>query len=288
MSPPPPVVWVDGSLGDEAGARIAALDRGFTVGDGVFETIRVARGRPVFWTRHLRRLHHGLQVVGLEDPDDDGAALALDEQLRAGAEAVLAHRAGPDARLRLTVTSGPGPLGPRRSPGPLTTVVAAADTGPTPTSITACTVRWARNERSVLAGVKSTSYGEGVALLDHASRMGADEAILADTTGRLSEAVTANVFVAVDGRLATPGLDTGCLAGTVRDVVLEAGLATEHDLPIAVLHDADEVFVTSATRGVVPVSIVDAHPVPSVGGPLTLAAREAYDRAVDQDLVTDW
>lgn len=291
MTPPTgPSLWVDGRVVDVDTPVVTAVDHGLTVGDGLFETLRVVRGQPVFWSRHLRRLHRGLRTIGLEHPDDTAWSELLDRHLRAGTDAVLADRRDQDSRLRLTVTSGPGPSGARRTTrshrgAALPTVIVAAEPlGPPPGPLSTCTVRFARNERSPLAGVKTTSYGEAAVLLHHATGTGVDEALLADTTGRLSEAVTANVFVSVEGRLRTPGTDAGCLPGIVREVLLESGVAEEADLPVAALTAADEVFLTSATRGVVSVHAVDAHPVPTIDGPLTHAARAAYERAVADDL----
>jgi branched-chain amino acid aminotransferase len=266
-------VWVNGTLLDADEAVVSALDHGLTLGDGLFETIRVQSSSPVFWRRHLDRLRDGLRHLGLRPP-------LSDVQLRAAVDETIEASGRADARVRLTVTSGSGPMGPARGEAAGTVVVAIGDLAPPPTSLRVCTVRWVRNERSALAGVKSTSYGEGVLVLEHARRTGADEAVLADTTGRLSEAVTANVFLSVDGALVTPGRAAGCLPGIVRGVLLDGGAAVERDLPLAALLRADEIFLTSATRGVVPVSHVDGHPVPSVDGPLTRSARTTFVHAV--------
>lgn len=274
-------VWVDGVLRPPGEATVDALDHGLTVGDGLFETIRAVGGRPVFWARHLGRLRRGAATMGIEPGVDDAT-------LGGAVTAVLAadglDAPGARARVRVTVTSGPGPLGPTRGAGPATVVVSAAPLAPPPDSLTVCTVPWARNERSPLAGVKCTSYADGVALLRHATAAGADEALLGDTTGRLSEAVTANVVVGVGGVALTPSLTAGPLPGIVREVLLDRGVVTEADLPLAVLATADEVLLTSATRGVVPVAAIDGRPVPLVGGPLLDAARAALAAAERDDL----
>jgi branched-chain amino acid aminotransferase len=274
-------IWVNGSLHDADDAVVSALDHGLTVGDGLFETMRLADGRPVFWRRHLARLHDGLRRLGI-------TSVPTEPELRRAVEAVVEASGRTEARVRLTVTSGSGPAGPTRSTGPSTVVVTIGALPTPPASIRLCTVPWVRNERSALAGVKSTSYGEGVVILEHARHLGFDEAVLTDTTGRLSEAVTANVFVAVDGVVSTPGLDTGCLPGTVRGVLLDAGVGEEAELALAALAAADEVVVTSATRGVVPVRAVDGVALPTVGGPMAATARRALDAAVDEDLALPW
>ncbi len=144
---------------------------------------------------------------------------------------------------------------------------------------------WVRNERSALAGVKSTSYGENVVMLEHVAGLGADEALLADGAGRLCEGITANVFVALGGVLTTPSRASGCLPGVIRQVLLDAGVATEADLPMSVVHEADEVFLTSSLRGVTPVSHVDGRALRTTGA-LTADAARALADAVSADLAT--
>jgi len=269
--------WVNGTMLPEGLAGIDPLDHGVTVGDGLFETVRVIDGRTVFWVRHLRRLRRAAARIGLD--------VSLDDATLTSAASQVLHAAGVvDGRLRVTVTSGPGPLGPIRPTGPTTVVIAAAASPPAPDAARVVTVPWVRNERSPLAGLKSTSYGEGVVILTHARAHGAEEALLADTTGRLSEAVTANVFVGVGGVLLTPTLEAGCLPGIVREVLLERGVGAASDIPMGVVGRADEIFLTSSTRGVTPVSHVDGRALPSVGGPLTTVASEDLAVAVTTDL----
>jgi branched-chain amino acid aminotransferase len=136
--------------------------------------------------------------------------------------------------------------------------------------------------------VKSTSYGDSVMVLRHARAQGADEALLADTRGRLSEAATANVFIEVAGRLVTPPRASGCLPGVVRQVLLDAGVAVEDDVSMDALDAAQEVFLTSSLGGVAPVASIDGRPLPAVGGPFTTAATTALDDAGREDRATPW
>jgi len=135
---------------------------------------------------------------------------------------------------------------------------------------------WPRNERSPLAGVKSTSYGENVVALAHARESGAGEAVFANLAGRLCEGTGTNVFVGLGGRLLTPPLSSGCLAGVTRELVLELVEVVEDDLPLAALASADEAFLTSSTRDVQPIRSVGWSPLPGCPGPLTQAAAEAF------------
>lgn len=272
-------IWLNGMVASRADSPIDPLDRGLTLGDGLFETIAVVDGRPSFWDRHLRRLRATAHRIGLDLPFADDA-------LARGAAELLAG-SGAHQRLRITVTSGPGPLGLPRPGGPETVMMAVSSRGDRPDPLDVLTVPWVRNERSPLSGTKSTSYGEAVVILEHVRRLGAHEALLSDSRGRLSEAVTANVFVGAGGRLLTPTLASGCLPGIIRDVLLESGIGTEQDLAMDVLHDAEEVLLTSSLGGVMPVASIDARPM-AVDGPLAAAAAAALEAAATADRTTPW
>ena len=126
-----------------------------------------------------------------------------------------------------------------------------------------CVARpWPRNERSALAGVKSTSYAENVVALEWARQRGAGEALLANTAGNLCEGTGSNVFALLGGRLVTPPLSSGCLAGVVRSLLVEGGLASEEDIPVRALADVEEAFLTSSTREVQPIDRLDGRPLP--------------------------
>ena len=139
----------------------------------------------------------------------------------------------------------------------------------------AVTVPWPRNERGALAGLKTTSYGENVVMLAYAKERGATEAVMANLAGDLCEGTGSNVFYVVDGELRTPTLDSGCLAGVTRALVLDWYGGREVDEPIDVVRRASEVFLASTTRDVQPVSAWDDVELP-VPGPITKAAQEAW------------
>jgi branched-chain amino acid aminotransferase len=245
--------WLGDRLVEPDAAKVSVLDHGFTVGDGVFETIVVRGGVAFALSRHLDRLRRSLSGMGLAGP-----APSL---VREAVDAVLASAATADGlelgRLRITVTSGEGPIGSVRGPYAATLVVALAPmVAPEPTAVIA-TVPWVRNERSPIAGVKSTSYAENAVALASARSRGASEAVLANTVGSLCEGTGSNVFVVVDGEVLTPPLTSGALNGVTRQLVLEwcGGVVPlrEETLGYDVLHTADEVFLTSSTRDVQPV-----------------------------------
>jgi branched-chain amino acid aminotransferase len=164
-----------------------------------------------------------------------------------------------DARLRITVTGGPSPLGSDRGVGPTTAIVAAGAPTVWPPTTAVVLAPWPRNERSALAGVKSISYAENVVALAWARERDAGEALLANTVGNLCEGTGSNVFVVLDGRLVTPPLSSGCLAGVVRSLLVEGGLAGEVDVPVSALPDVDEAFLTSSTREVQPIDRLDGR-----------------------------
>lgn len=270
------LTWVNGDLVDEAAARVSVFDHGLTVGDGVFETVKVVDGVPFAMGRHLVRLGQSAAGLGLAEPDDDVVRKACAEVL---AQAEEAGR----YRLRITYTGGVAPLGsPRGDAGP-TLVVALAPIGPTPPVATVAVVPWRRNERGALAGLKTTSYAENVVALARAHELGASEALVADTQGRLCEGTGSNVFVVLDGQLLTPSMSTGCLAGVTRALVLEWTDAVETELDLAVLDRAEEIFLTSTTRNVQAVGTVldgDGRRELSAPGPETArAAAEFAERS---------
>jgi branched-chain amino acid aminotransferase len=267
-------VWVDGRLVDPATPAVSAVDHGVTVGDGAFETAKVDRGVPFAVTRHLARMDRTLAGLGLPTADHG--------RIREGITAVLEGDQIDFGRLRWTVTAGPGPLGSDRHDSDLTHIVTASPQSRPEPHGTVVTVPWVRNERSATAGLKTTSYADNVVALARAKQHGALEAIFANTRGELCEGTGSNVFVVVDGVVRTPPLESGCLAGISRELVLEwcrsDGLdVVEEAMPLDVLERAEEVFLTSSIKDVLPVSAVDGRELPWPG-PLTRRVREVWDR----------
>lgn len=262
-------VWLDGSLVDPDEASVSVFDHGFTVGDGVFETLKTIGGRPFAVRRHLERLRDGAARLGIDVPLSDPALRGvIDEVVDAGGL--------PESRLRVTVTGGPGIAGTGRSGGLPTLVVSAGPLATWDPEETAVTVPWPRNERSALAGVKTTSFAENVHAQAEARKVDASEAILPNTRGNLCEGTGTNVFLVLDGELVTPPLMAGCLPGVTRALVLEVvPEADEADVPMARLADATEVLLTSTTRDVQPLRMLDGRPLPGVDGPWATRAMEA-------------
>jgi len=262
-------VWINGELLPDSEARISVFDHGFVVGDGVFETVKVASGQVFALSRHLARLSASATGLGLTAPDLD--------HIRAGVAAVV--DASPPmtlARLRITVTAGAGPLGSERGNSPLTAVIALAEQRPPADFADVAVVPWTRNEHGAATGLKTTSYAENVRALAFSAAQGAAEAIFANTAGNLCEGTGTNIFVVTGGRLVTPPLSAGCLAGVTRALVIEWAGVAEEDVPIGALAAADEAFLTGTTRDVQPIRKVNGYLLASAPGPVTRKVADVF------------
>jgi len=289
-------VWVDGELLPADARHLSAFDRGFQLGDGVFETLRARGGRPTELDEHLDRLRRSADGLDIELPPDAEASIA------AGIEALLeAERLGGpagDASIRITVSRGSvmsRGLLPLERVEP-TVVIQAWPVPPTPEDhlrrglhLVASSVR--RDPSNPLASLKTTSRADYVFARLEARRAGADDAVFLTTDGHLSEGTSANLFIVrtVGGRpgLATPALECAILPGTTRTWLLgwgeRSGLAPlEGWLTPSDLAAADEAFVCSSVAGVLPVTRYEGRGIGTgAPGPWTLrarAAREAFIR----------
>jgi len=297
-SPGPRVVWVDGALHPAGEPHLSAFDRGFQLGDGIFETLRARGGHATELGEHTARLRRSADGLAIELPHDIGDRLAL------GIAELLAAEGldGPDgdASVRITVSRGSwmsrGLLPPRGEHLEATVVIQAWPVMPAPAghledglSLVASTVR--RDPANPLVTLKTTSRADYVFARLEARRAGAEDALFLTTSGHLSESTTANVFLvrrAVDGatELATPALDCAILAGTTRSWLLRwastAGLRpVEGWLTPDELAAADEAFVCSSVAGILPVTRFNGHPVGSGRpGPWTLRARVDRERFI--------
>lgn len=270
-------VWINGQLHAPEHARVSVFDHGILVGDGVFETIKSVRGTAFALTRHLKRLAVSAAGLGLPEPDL-GA-------IRQGTLDVLAAAPAWDlARVRITFTSGVGPLGSDRGPDGPTAIVAIAEQRPFPATGDVSVVPWPRNERGALTGLKTTSYGDNAKALDYAHQHGGAEAIFGNLAGNLCEGTGSNVFLVRGGRLITPPLSSGCLAGVTRALVLEWMGADQEDVPLSEFAAADEAFLTSTTRDVQPIRAVDGKVFPAAPGPVTRKAIEVFAERGAADL----
>lgn len=276
-----PTFSIDGVVVPAERAVVPVLDRGFLYGDGVYEVARTGGGRVVDLARHLDRL------------TASAARIALDLPPRADLERwiadALAAAGPPDAYVRVVVTRGGGPIGLdiALADRPRTVIIAQPLARP-PAEAYARGVALAvvaverTSPRALDPSIKSGNYLNNILALAEARRRGAHEAILLNVEGKVAEGSTSNLFVALGGRLATPPLAAGILPGVTRRRVIElcaaAGIdAVERDFTVADLATADEAFLTSSIRGVLPVASIDDRPLPGAPGPLSRRLVAAYD-----------
>ncbi|MEX1172571.1 MAG: aminotransferase class IV [Chloroflexota bacterium] len=284
-------VWVDGEVLPADGPHLSVFDRGFQLGDGVFETLRASGGRVTELPEHLARLRRSADGLSIDLPRD------VDQQLTVGIAALLAAEGldGPDgdASVRITVSRGPyrsrGVLPPTEDVAATLVVqawpVVAAPSSHLEQGLHLVTSRVRRDPQDPLASLKTTSRAEYVYARLEARRAGADDALFLTVSDHLSESTSANIFLvrrAGSGgptELATPSLDCAILPGTTRSWLLgwaeRVGLRpVEAWLTRDDLAAADEAFLCSSVAGILPVTRFDGAPIgDGVPGPWTRRAR---------------
>jgi branched-chain amino acid aminotransferase len=250
-------IWVDDQLFERAEAKVSVLDHGFTVGDGVFETLKTVDGMPFALSRHLDRLASSAAGLLLPTPDLGRIVAAIESVISANPVTGI-------GRLRITWTGGVGPSGSGRDPAARPTLV-ITHMPATRWAQTAqiVTIDFPRNERSPLAGIKSTSYAENVLALAIAKDRGADEAIFGNTRGELCEGTGSNIFIVMGQELLTPPLSSGCLPGITRALAIDWCGAREIAMPLSVLLAADEILLASSTRDLQSVHQVNSRVMPA-------------------------
>lgn len=254
-------VWLNGGIVAAEQACVPLTDRGFLLGDGLFETMAVYNRRVFDLDGHLERLASGLDVLGFAKTVD------LPE-LRAGIRSYIAAEEAVHAVLRLTVTRGTGPRGLSPPETPRPTILMMLSPLPPgrndPVSLHIATLT-RRNEHSPLARIKALGYLDNLLALSEARAHGADDALMLNTRGAIACATVANVFVIREGRLETPPVSDGALPGTMRALVLslakQAGLVpVEISLQVRDLTGADEVFLTNSISRIVAIAKCNTSP----------------------------
>jgi branched-chain amino acid aminotransferase len=277
---------VNGVVTPAAEAKVSILDNGFTFGDAVYETLRTYGGRPFALARHFARLRLSASRLGISIPQDDAA-------LGATLHDLLSRAANAESFVRLIVTRGLGDISYHfeRVKGP-TVVMAVKPFEGFPESsyedgVPLALVSVRRNHRDALdPAIKSNNLLNNVLAVREAQAKGAAEPILLNQAGQVAEGASTNVFLVRGGVAVTPPLEAGILHGITREVVLE--LAREGGIPVReetvtpeALRQADEVFITSSTREVMPARAIDDHPVgDGKPGPVTRALMAAYRAAI--------
>ncbi len=285
---------INGRICSERDAVVSVFDHGFLFGEGVYEVVRTYNEQPFLLDRHLRRLRNSAGMISLTVPMSDAdIARAIRETTAAFESGPGAGRPRPDYYVRMLLTRGvgDGTYNPASSPAPTFVVIVKALVPPKPEAYThgvkVSMVSVIRNHPgSVNPLIKSNNLLNNALAMQEALRKGCYEAVLRNYRGELSECSQSNLFVVKDGVAATPVLAAGLLEGITRDYLHEvgtdAGIVTED----RVLHDddlygADEAFLTSTTREIVPIVRVDDRVIGTgAPGPVTLKLLQAFrDRA---------
>lgn len=259
-------VWCDGAFLPIGEFRVSPFDRGLCHGMSVFETLLAVDGEPRLLTAHLARLRGGLDRLAVASVELSGTGLRR-------AMVGLLEKNGLTqgmARIRLAVSLGAGPLNLIDSGAAWAWMTATrVDEAPETVSLTAAP--WRRDRENVLRGLKVGNYAEHLIAMDMARREGFGEMLFFNNDDELCEAAMANIFLIRSGSLLTPGLDSGCLAGVTRDLIIR--LAATHRIPCREktltqtdLAKAECMFLTSSIRGPVRVSNYrtkhfDEHPL---------------------------
>lgn len=282
------MVNVNGRVTDLAHAVISVFDHGFLYGEGIYETLRTYDGALFLFDRHMRRLHESARMMSLSIPIDDAA---LQNRAIETIAAAGLGRDGREAYVRILVTRGVGELSYdiAACSTPTIVVIAKPHVDPPPSAYTdgvaVAIVHTVRNHpESVNPLIKSNNLLNNALAMQEAARRGAFEGVMRNYRGEIAECTTANIFIVKNGRAMTPPLSAGLLAGVTREFVLElcqtAGIAaTEQSLDDDALFQADEAFLTSTTREIVPITRVDGRPIGNgQPGPVTQQLLARYRR----------
>jgi len=279
-------VWIDGQLVDKEHAKISVYDHGLLYGDGVFEGIRVYKGRIFEVEAHLRRLADSAKAIRLSIPLNG-------EQLRAAIEQTVKANGFSDCYVRLVVTRGVGYLGlnPNKCANPAIIIIAdTIEMYPAEmyqngmSVITASVIR--NHPNAISPRIKSLNYLNNILAKIEASDAGVPEAIMLNGSGNVAEATGDNIFIVIHGVVYTPGTADGILEGITRAVMLrlcgQMGIAAhEKTLQRQDLYSADECFLTGTGAEVIPVTRIDGRTIGSAEpGPVTKKLMEAFHKLV--------
>ncbi len=261
-------VWLEGTVLPAAEARVPVLDRGFLYGDSVYEVTRTFKGKPHLLGEHLDRLARSAAGLKMRLPPREEIAAATLAAAAAVPGSAAAGRGAIDVYLRIVVTRGAGELGldPMLADAPRLVVVARPVHPPPPEAYRDGVAVVISTRMRSAPSLKTGNYLESVLAVHEAREAGAHEALLRDAVGRITEGSSSNVFVVRGGRIVTPPTFAGLLPGITRQAVLTLaradGLAVD-EAPLwpADVTGADELFLTSSIRGVLPAVRCDGQPI---------------------------
>ena len=280
------MVNVNGRLMDQEHAVISVFDHGFLYGEGIYETLRTYDGEPFLLDRHMRRLRTSAGMIGLPVP-------VSDEEIAGRFKSTMAAAGlgtgGNEAYLRLLITRGVGELSydPAACGPPSVVIIAKPQVDPSADAyergVKVALVGIVRNHPgSVNPLIKSNNLLNNALAMQEAFKRGAFEGVMRNYRGELAECTTSNLFIVKNGAALTPPLDAGLLAGITREFVFEVGQDARVPVREQVLRDedlfaADEAFLTSTTRELVPITSVDGRAIGNgLPGPVTQALLHAF------------
>ena len=282
-------VNVNGRMFDQEHATVSVFDHGFLYGEGVYETLRTYNGQPFLFDRHMRRLRRSAEMLALNIP-------LTNEQIQTRFTETMAAASLPgEAYIRILVTRGVGELtyDPAACPDPSIVVIVKPHVMPPAEAFTrgvrVSLVPVMRNHpSSVNPLIKSNNLLNNALAMQHAVRQGAFEGVMRNFRGELAELTQSNLFVVKRGVALTPPVEAGLLPGITREFLFEVG--AEHGIAVqeSVLRDedligADEAFLTSTTRELVPIVEVDDRLIGSgAPGPVTQALLQRFREAADR------
>ena len=282
----PATVSVNGRITSEREAAISVFDHGFLYGEGIYEVLRTYHGRPFLFDRHMRRLRNSARMIVLDVPFTDDQ-LASDIQKTTAA----AHLDGMEAYIRVLVTRGIGALtyDPAATPTPSVVIIVKPQEDPPPETyeqgVRVIIVDIVRNHPdTVNPMIKSNNLLNSALAAQQAIRRGAFEGIMRNYRGELSECTTSNLFIVKNGEALTPPLQSGLLPGITREFLFDIGkdvgvVVREQVMRDQGLFSADEAFLTSTTRQVVPIVTVDDQKIGNGRpGPVTKRLLEGFRR----------
>jgi len=278
-----PIIYINGEYYPKSEAKVSVYDHGFLYGDGVFEGIRAYNGVVFKLKEHLKRLYSSAKTIMLNIP------MSMDELEKAVIETLKKNELR-DAYIRLIVTRGIGDLGldPRRCGKPSIVIIAEPmillHAGELKKKGIRTIISWVRRDPvdATSHEVKTLNYMNSILAKLEANNAGVDEAICLDTKGNVSEGAAENLFIVKDGKIFTPPMSTGALAGITRNVIINLARRLgyevhEKNITPTELFNADEVFFTGTAAEVVPVREVNGRVIgDGKAGPITLRLQSEF------------
>ena len=282
-------VNVNGQVFDQEHAVVSVFDHGFLYGEGVYETLRTYNGQPFLFDRHMRRLRKSAEMLTLGVPITNAE---IDARFRETARAAgLGDSPAHEAYIRILVTRGVGELSydPAACPTPSVVVIVKPHVAPPAEvferGVKVALVEIVRNHPgSVSPLIKSNNLLNNALAMQQAARCGGFEGVMRNYRGELAECTQSNLFIVKSGAALTPPIDAGLLPGITREFLFEIGAEAAIPVREAVLKDtdllgADEAFLTSSTREVVPIVQVDDRRIGAgVPGPITRRLLQGFRR----------